>query len=69
MYHLFCYRFNRLPIGFVASLDVFQKQLDTALERLNSVTCTAGDKIVYRSSEEKHDANLVKLMEKALDKG
>lgn len=63
------YRFLRLPFGLVVSQDIFQKQLDTALEGLNGITGIADDTFVYGSSEEEHDANLVKLMERARDKG
>jgi hypothetical protein len=63
------YRFNRLPFGLVVSQDIFQKQLDTAFEGLDGITAIAGDSFVYGSSEEEHDANLVKLMERAQVKG
>jgi hypothetical protein len=63
------FRFNRLPFGLVVSQDIFQKQLDTAFQGLNGVTGIADDTFVYGSSEEEHDRNLVKLMERAREKG
>ena len=62
------YRFKRLPFGLVVSQDVFQKQLDTAFEGLDSVTGIADDTFVYGSSEVEHDRNLTKLMERAQQK-
>ena len=63
------YRFNRLPFGLVVSQDTFQKQLDTVSEGLDGITSIADDTFAYGSSEEEHDANLVKLMERAQVKG
>ena len=61
--------FKPLPFSLVLSQDVFQKQLDTALERLDGVTGIADDTFVYRSSEVEHDRNLTKLMERTQQKG
>ena len=61
------YWFKPLPFGLV-SQDVFQKQLDTALEGLNGVTGIAEDTFVYGSSEVEHDRNLTKLMERTQQK-
>ena len=63
------YRFNRLPFGLVVSQDTFQKQLDTVSEGLDGITSIADDTFAYGSSEEEHDTNLVKLMERAQVKG
>lgn len=63
------YRFKRLPIGLVVSIDLFQKQLDTAFDGLDDVTGIADDTFVYGSSEAEHDRNLTKLMESAEGRG
>jgi len=63
------FRFCRLPFGLVVSQDIFQRQLDTALEGLNGVTSIADDIFVYGSTEEEHDRNLINLMERAQEKG
>ena len=61
--------FKPLPFSLVLSQDVFQKQLDTALESLDGVTGIADDTFVYRLSEVEHDRNLTKLMERTQQKG
>ncbi|XP_048583419.1 uncharacterized protein K02A2.6-like [Nematostella vectensis] len=63
------FKFSRLPFGLVVSQDIFQRQLDSALEGLNGVTSIADDIIVYGSTEEEHDRNLTDLMERAQEKG
>ena len=56
------FRFTRLPFGLIVSQDVFQKQLDSALEGLSGVTGIADDTFVF-------DKNLAGLMERARQKG
>ena len=63
------FRFTRLPFGLLVSQDIFQKQLDTAFEGLDGITSKADDTFVYGSSPEEHDRNLIKLMERAQEKG
>jgi hypothetical protein len=63
------FRFARLPFGLVISKDVFQKQLDSALEGLSGVTGIADDTLIYGSTEEEYDWHLAKLMERAKEKG
>ena len=63
------FRFSRLPFGLVVSQDIFQRQLDTALEGLNGVTGIADDIFVYGSTEKEHDRNLINLMKRAQEKG
>ena len=63
------YRFTRLPFGLIVSQDVFQKELDNALEGLPGVTGIADDNFVYGSTEKEHDENLLRLMERARQKG
>ena len=65
---IFC--FTRLPFGLVVvSQDIFQKQLDSALEGLTGVTGIADDTFVLGSTEEEHDKNVVNLMERAWQEG
>ena len=45
--------------------NILQKQLETAFEGLDSIAGIADDTFVYGSSEEEHDRNLIKLMERA----
>ena len=63
------FRFTRLPFGLVVSQDIFQKQLDSALEGLTGVTGIADDTFVFGSTEEEHDKNLANLMERAWQEG
>ena len=46
-----------------------QKELDNALEGLPGVTGIADDNFVYGSTEKEHDENLLRLMERAREKG
>lgn len=63
------FRFLRLPFGLTVAQDVFQKQLDSALEGLSGVTGIADDTFVFGSTENEHDRNLADLMERARQKG
>lgn len=63
------YRFTRLPFGLIVSRDVFQKELDNALEDLPGVTGTADDNFVYGSTDREHNENQLRLMERAREKG
>ena len=63
------FRFTRLPFGLIVSQDVFQKQLDSALEGLSGVTGIADDTFVFGSAEQEHNKNLAGLMEQARQKG
>ena len=60
------FRFARLPFGLVVSQDIFQKQLDSALEGLTGVNGIADDTFVFGSTEEEHDKNLANLMEREI---
>lgn len=63
------YRFAQLPCGLVVSQDVLQKHLDSALEGLKGVTGIADDTFVYGATEEEHDANMVNLMIRSMERG
>jgi transposase InsO family protein len=63
------YCFKRLPFGLKTSQDVFQRAMDQILDGLPGVISIADDITVYGTSEEDHDKNLVKLMDRAREKG
>jgi len=63
------YKFKRMPFGLNVSQDIFQKELDSSLEGLRGVTGIADDNFVYGSTEKEHDDNLIKLMNRAREKG
>lgn len=63
----FC--FKRLAFGLSVSQDVFQKKMDEILDGLEGVVSIADDITVYGDTQEEHDENLRKLMERAREKG
>ena len=56
------YRFKRMPFRAKMSQDVFQMKMDLIMERCPGVISIHDDIVVYRVSEEDHDANLVNLL-------
>ena len=63
------YRFKRMPFGAKMSQDVFQMKMDLIMERCPGVISIHDDIVVYRVSEEDHDANLVNLLNVAQIEG
>lgn len=63
------YRFNRLPFGLIVSQDVFQRNLDSALEGLEGVTGIADDTFVFASTEKEHDEIIISLLNRARERG
>lgn len=64
------YRWTRLPFGFSAGSEIFQKRLHQALEGLLGVACIAEDILVYGVGDTlegatlDHDKNLALLSER-----
>lgn len=64
------YRWTRLPFGFSAGSEIFQKRLHQALEGLLGVACIADDILVYGVNYNldgatlDHDKNLALLLER-----
>lgn len=64
------YRWTRLPFGFSAGSEIFQKRLHHALEGLLGVACIADDILVYVVGDTlegamlDHDKNLALLLER-----
>ena len=56
------YRFKRMPFGAKMSQDVFQMKMDLIMERCPGVISIHDDIVVYRVSDEDHDANLINLL-------
>ena len=56
------YRFKRMPFGAKMSQDVFQMKMDLIMERCSGVISIHDDIVVYRVSDEDHDANLINLL-------
>ena len=56
------YRFKRMPFGAKMSQDVFQMKMDLVMERCPRVISIHDNIVVYSTSEEDHDANLINLL-------
>ena len=54
-----CFQWKRLPMGTIVALDVFQKKLDSIYIGLPGVTGIADDMIIYRTTKDEHDQNLL----------
>ena len=54
-----------MPYGLIDSQDAFQAKMDQILEGLEGVVSTADDKVVHCTTEEQHNGNMQKLMERA----
>ena len=63
------YRFKRMPFGAKMSQDVFQMKMDLIMERCPGVISIHDDIVVYGTSEEDHDANLINLLNMAQVEG
>lgn len=57
------FRFTRLPYSLIASKDISQKQLDSALEGLSGATGIADDTFTIGSTEQEYGKNLASLTE------
>ena len=63
------YRFKRMPFGAKMSQDVFQMKMDLIKERCPGVINIHNDIVVYGTSKEDHDANLINLLNVAQIEG
>ncbi len=63
------FKFNRLPFGIVVSQDVFQRKMDKIFGDLSGTTGIADDTFVYGADEKSHDENIIRLLERAKQKG
>ena len=63
------YRFKRMPFGAKMSQDVFQMKMDLIMERCPGVISIHDDIVVYGTSEEDYDANLINLLNVAQVEG
>jgi hypothetical protein len=69
------YRWLRLPFGLCVSSEIFQKQVNQALDGLNGIVNIADDILVYGVGETKedatadHDTKLVNLLNRCRDRG
>ena len=61
-YHRGRLRFLRMPFGAKMSQDVFQLRMDAILEQCPGVIGIHDDIVIFGTSNEDHDANLINLM-------
>ena len=67
--HKGCYRLKRMPFGAEMSQDVFRMKMDLIMERCPGVISIHDNIVVYRVSDEDHDANLINLLNVAQVEG
>ena len=63
------FQWKRLPMGTIVASDVFQKKLDSIYIGLPGVTGIADDMIIYGTTEDDHDRNLLRFLQVTKDKG
>ena len=63
------FQWKRLPMGTIVASDVFQKKLDSIYIGLQGVTGIADDMIIYGTTEDEHDRNLLRFLQVTKDKG
>ena len=56
------YRFKRMPFGAKMSQDVFQMKMDLIMEKCPGVISIHDDIVIYGTSHQDQDANLINLM-------
>ena len=61
--------FRRLPFGLNVSQDIFQQEMDRITEQVDGCVSIADDLIIFGTTEEEHDRNLMRLMEVAKQEG
>ena len=63
------YRFKKMPFGAKMSQDVFQMKMDLIMERCPGVISIHDNIVVYGTSKEDHDADLINLLNVAQVEG
>ena len=53
------FQWKRLPMGTIVASDVFQKKLDSIYIGLPGVTGIADEMIIYGTTEDEHDQNML----------
>ena len=56
------YRFKQMPFGAKMSQDVFQMKMDIIMEKCPGVISIHDDIVIYGTSDQDHDANLINLV-------
>ena len=63
------YQFKRMPFGAKMFQDVFQMKMDIIMEKCPGVISIHDDIVIYGTSNQDHDANLINLLNVAQLKG
>ena len=63
------YRFKRMPFGAKMSQDVFKMKMNLIMEKYPGVISIHNNIVIYGTSKEDHDANLINLLNVARVKG
>ena len=63
------FQWKRLPMGTIVASDVFQKKLDSIYIGLPGVTGITDDMIIYETTQDEHDRNLLQFLQVTKDKG
>ena len=62
-------RFKRMPFGISSASEVMQKRNDETFGDINGVHVIADDLIIAAATETEHDATLIKVLDRARQKG
>ena len=63
------FRWLRLPFGTCVSSEIFQKRLQEALGDLKGLIVVADDIVIYGKTQDEHDANLRRFLERCREIG
>ena len=58
------YCFNRLPFGITSAPEHFQRRMSVLLDGMDGVICLMDDVLVYGKTQEEHDEQLVKILQR-----
>lgn len=58
------YRYNQLPFGVASAPALFQKVMDTVLQRLSHVICYLDDILITGVTEKEHVQNVEMVLER-----
>ena len=67
--HKGLYQYTRLPFGIASAPAVFQRTMDTILQRIDGTACYIDDIIVMGQSDDEHLAHLEEVLKRLLRHG
>ena len=59
------YKFNRLPFGISSAPEVYQRTMEEIFQDIQGCEVIVDDLLVWGTTEEEHDQNLIKVLERA----